>query len=134
MRSCQDHRGAHRTGCNSTNDTGLNYDVNKSSAFLMHCCSGDEGAVSFTGVVSIWFCQYLVASVKLPITGQITKASSDFPYLALKLEFTLRLNEGLYVSKIEPSLLDAITRLVRLRDSSKDIKVTLPSNKKRNHL
>lgn len=31
---------------------------------------------------------YIVASVDLPVTGQVIKASSDTPYLALKLEFT----------------------------------------------
>lgn len=87
---------------------------------------------------------YLVASVNLPITGQVTKASPEAPYLALKLEFTpseilevLREYEmgvdkkenakrGMYVSKIETSLLDAVTRLVRLLDTPKDIKVIAP--------
>ena len=31
---------------------------------------------------------YLVASVDLPVTGKVTEASSNVPYLALKLEFT----------------------------------------------
>lgn len=87
---------------------------------------------------------YLVASVKLPITGQVTDASSEIPYLALKLEFTpsqilevLRefkigvdkkenTKRGMYVSKIEPSLLDAVTRLARLLDSPKDIPALAP--------
>ncbi|MGG3916022.1 AraC family transcriptional regulator [Rossellomorea vietnamensis] len=87
---------------------------------------------------------YLVASVNLPITGQVTKASPEAPYLALKLELTpseilevLREYEmgvdkkenakrGMYVSKIEASLLDAVTRLVRLLDTPKDIKVIAP--------
>lgn len=87
---------------------------------------------------------YLVASVNLPITGQVTEASSKVPYLALKLEFTpsevlevLRefqmevekkenAKRGLYVSKIEPSLLDAVTRLARLLDNPKDIPVLAP--------
>ncbi|PLS03327.1 AraC family transcriptional regulator [Neobacillus cucumis] len=87
---------------------------------------------------------YLVASVNLPITGQVTEASSEVPYLALKLEFTpneilevLRefqmeaekkenAKRGMYVSKIEPSLLDAVTRLARLLDNPEDIKVLAP--------
>lgn len=87
---------------------------------------------------------YLIASVNLPITGQIIEASSEVPYLALKLEFTpseilevLRefqmevekkknANRGLYVSKIESYLLDAITRLARLLDNPKDIPVIAP--------
>ncbi|RBN37434.1 AraC family transcriptional regulator, partial [Priestia megaterium] len=31
---------------------------------------------------------YIVASVDLPVTGQVIKASADAPYLAFKLEFT----------------------------------------------
>src|SRR3954466_15545872 len=31
---------------------------------------------------------YIVASVDLPVTGRVIKASPDSPYLALKLEFT----------------------------------------------
>ncbi|WP_026567349.1 AraC family transcriptional regulator [Bacillus sp. UNC41MFS5] len=87
---------------------------------------------------------YLVASVNLPTTAQITEASSEVPYLALKLEFTpseilevLRefqmgvekkenAKRGMYVSKIESSLLDAVTRLARLLDTPKDIKVLAP--------
>ncbi|SNT57647.1 AraC-type DNA-binding protein [Bacillus sp. OK838] len=87
---------------------------------------------------------YLVASVRLPITAQVTEASSQVPYLALKLEFTpsqilevLRESEmgvtkkenakrGMYVSKIEPSLLDAVTRLVSLLNTPNDIPVLAP--------
>ncbi|WP_058308477.1 AraC family transcriptional regulator [Gracilibacillus massiliensis] len=87
---------------------------------------------------------YLVASVNLPITGQVTEASPEVPYLALKLEFTpseilevLREFEigvdkkenakrGMYVSKIESPLLDAVTRLARLLDNPKDIPILAP--------
>jgi AraC-like DNA-binding protein len=87
---------------------------------------------------------YLVASVNLPIAGQVTEASPEVPYLALKLEFTpseildvLReyqmgvdkkesAKRGMYVSNLETSLLDAVTRLARLLDTPKDIKVLAP--------
>jgi AraC-like DNA-binding protein len=87
---------------------------------------------------------YLVASVDLPVTGQVIKASSDAPYLALKLEFTPSqildvLSESefqgepkkitkraMFVSKIEPSLLDAVVRLASLLDNPKDIPVLAP--------
>lgn len=87
---------------------------------------------------------YLVASVNLPTTAQITEASSEVPYLALKLEFTTseildvlrefqmgvdkkeNAKRGMYVSKIERSLLDAVTRLARLLDTPEDIKVLAP--------
>ena len=87
---------------------------------------------------------YLVASVNLPITGQITEASPEFPYLALKLEFTPSqilevLNEskiqvgkkenakrGMFVSQIESSMLDAVNRLVNLLDDPAAIPVLAP--------
>ncbi|RPK09306.1 AraC family transcriptional regulator [Priestia endophytica] len=87
---------------------------------------------------------YLISSVDLPVTGQVIKASSHAPYLALKLEFTSNqilevLNScknqvlhrkdpkrALFVSQTEPSLLDAVTRLVRLLDSPEDIPTLAP--------
>jgi AraC-like DNA-binding protein len=87
---------------------------------------------------------YLVASVNLPISGQVKEASTEVPYLAIKLEFTpseilevlrefqMGVNKkenakrGMYVSKIEPSLLDAVTRLARLLDNPNDIPVLAP--------
>lgn len=87
---------------------------------------------------------YLVASVDLPVTGQVVEASSDVPYLALKLEFTpsqilevlsktdIRVSRkenakrGMFVSQIEESLLDAVIRLARLLENPKDIPVLAP--------
>lgn len=87
---------------------------------------------------------YLIASVNLPITGKVTKASCENPYLALNLEFTpnqileflrdsqLTVNQeenakrGMYVSQIEISLLDAVTRLARLLENPNDIPVLAP--------
>lgn len=91
---------------------------------------------------------YLVSSVNLPIIGQVTKASSEVPYLALKIEFTpneilevlrefqisitkkSQANRGMYVNKIETSLLDAISRFVRLLDNPVDIPILAPLIKK----
>jgi AraC-like DNA-binding protein len=87
---------------------------------------------------------YLVTSVDLPITGQVMEASSDVPYLALKLEFTpnqilevlsdseIRFEpkentkRAMFVSRIELSLLDAVIRFARLLDNPKDIPVLAP--------
>ncbi|MEH7109733.1 AraC family transcriptional regulator [Bacillus sp. JJ1764] len=78
---------------------------------------------------------YIVASADLPVTGQIKKASTDTPYLALKLEFTpdqifdmlsdskiqvgkkKNAKRAMYVSKVESSLLDAVIRLTRLLEN-----------------
>lgn len=87
---------------------------------------------------------YIVASADLPVTGQVIKASADSPYLALKLEFTpnqilevlsdseilsgkkKNAKRALYVSKVDPSLLDAAIRLARLLENPKHIPVLAP--------
>ncbi|MBZ5752381.1 AraC family transcriptional regulator [Metabacillus rhizolycopersici] len=91
---------------------------------------------------------YIVASVDLPVTGQVIKASTESPYLALKLEFTSSqvlevLNEtdiqfgqgkntkrAMFVSEIESSLLDAVLRLASLLENQKHIPVLAPLFKK----
>ncbi|MFP3845274.1 AraC family transcriptional regulator [Priestia filamentosa] len=96
------------------------------------------------------FCpgKYIVASVDLPVTGQVIKASTDSPYLAFKLEFTpgeiLELlndttlqtaqkkntKRAMFISEVTPSLLDAVVRLVGLLDNPKHIPVLAPLFKK----
>lgn len=105
------------------------------------------------GAKEVWLAQerfkyeladYLVASVNLPVTAQVTEASSDVPYLGFKLEFTpgqilevlldskisIRTKEnakrGMFVSRMELSLLDAVIRLVGLLENPKDIPVLAP--------
>jgi AraC-like DNA-binding protein len=123
-------------------DTGPNYGVNKPSLCIV--VQGLKEVLLSQERYQYGPADYLLASVKLPITGQVTEATSEVPYLALKLEFTpseilevLRefqmgvdkkenTKRGMHVSKIEPSLLDAVTRLARLLDTPKDIKVLAP--------
>lgn len=87
---------------------------------------------------------YLVASVDLPIIGQVIEASSDVPYLSLKLEFTPsqiievlsdsdirvglkdHVKRGMFVSQTELPMLDAVIRLVRLLEDPKNIPVLAP--------
>jgi AraC-like DNA-binding protein len=84
---------------------------------------------------------YLVASVDLPVTAQVTKASPGVPYLGFKLEFTPNqiievlsdsenrvgqkenAKRAMFVSQMELSLLDVVIRLVRLLDNPVDIPV-----------
>ncbi|PLS04842.1 AraC family transcriptional regulator [Neobacillus cucumis] len=91
---------------------------------------------------------YIVASVDLPVTGQVIKASTNSPYLALKLEFTssqilevldvadIRLRRSknpkraMFISEVEPSLLDAVIRLSCLLDDPKHIPILAPLYKK----
>lgn len=91
---------------------------------------------------------YIVASVDLPVTGQVVTASSESPYLALKLEFTSKevvevLNEsnisyrmgknlkrGMFVSEVDTSLFDAVLRLSRLLENPQHIPMLVPLLKK----
>ncbi|KRE70712.1 AraC family transcriptional regulator [Paenibacillus sp. Soil750] len=105
------------------------------------------------GAKEVWLAQehfryspadYLVASVHLPVTSQVTEATPEVPYLGFKLEFTssqilellhdteFRMDpkqnpkRAMFVSQIELSLLDSVIRLARLLDSPKDIPVLAP--------
>ena len=91
---------------------------------------------------------YIVASVDLPVTGQVIKASPDSPYLALKLEFTpseilevlsdrdiqprkrKNAKRAMFISEVEPSLLDAVIRLSFLLNNPKHIPILAPLFKK----
>lgn len=91
---------------------------------------------------------FIVASVELPVTGQVIKASYDLPYLALKLEFTPKdilevLHEpgiqsgkkqdtkrAMFIGESEPSLLDAVIRLASLLDKQKHTPILAPLYKK----
>ncbi|MEC0128132.1 AraC family transcriptional regulator [Paenibacillus pabuli] len=89
--------------------------------------------------------QYLVASINLPISGQVVQATADRPYLCLRLDFNSEqifdliqnlpstpikpessTRRGLFVSSTKPPLLEAVIRLVRLMDTPEDIPVLAP--------
>ncbi|WP_342629267.1 AraC family transcriptional regulator [Nguyenibacter vanlangensis] len=86
---------------------------------------------------------YLITTVELPITGGVTQASADRPYLALTLALdptriaALLLDSpdalrdpgtmpGLAVSTVTDALLDPVARLVGLLDRPDDIPVLAP--------
>lgn len=87
---------------------------------------------------------YLLASVHMPARVRIAKASQDNPYMGLTITFTMEqifdvLKEipsapkhtgvskiGLYFGKMQPRLIEAVTRLVRLLDAPDDIPVLSP--------
>ncbi|MBE7679528.1 AraC family transcriptional regulator [Paenibacillus sp. P13VS] len=89
--------------------------------------------------------QYLVASVNLPISGQVVQATAEKPYLCVRLDFDSNqifdliqspaamqskpdnsTQRGLFVSSIKVPLLEAIIRLVRLLDTPEDIPILAP--------
>ena len=91
---------------------------------------------------------YIVASVDLPVTGKVIRATSDAPYLALRIQFSpsqilevlndFKIGAGpqknpkraMFISKAEPSLQDAVIRLASLLDNPTDIPVLAPIFKK----
>lgn len=89
--------------------------------------------------------QYIVVSVELPLSGFITEATSDKPYLGFKLKLdpdrlydpiaaqtqssttmTNKSVRGLFVSNADTSLLDCAIRLTRLLDTPQDIPFLAP--------
>jgi AraC-like DNA-binding protein len=87
---------------------------------------------------------YLLATVELPVVGQVLEASAERPYLSLLLELDPALvgsvmveaghlssrNQGdvraLDVSPLDADLLDAAVRLMRLLDSPAEARVLRP--------
>ncbi|WP_138493889.1 AraC family transcriptional regulator [Paenibacillus pinistramenti] len=87
---------------------------------------------------------YLIASMDLPVVGKIIKAAPELPYLSIKLEFTHsqileiineanliirpkdQSNRALFVGQMEPFLMDATLRLVKLLDRPSDIPFLAP--------
>lgn len=87
---------------------------------------------------------YLVSSVDLPVLAEITEASDDLPYLGISLSLDsemigeivhdeelapIRAEEparGLYVSRLDVSLLDAVLRLLRLLETPEEIAFLAP--------
>jgi AraC-like DNA-binding protein len=82
--------------------------------------------------------QSLLVSVDLPVAARVVEASPDRPYLAVRISFDPAVvgelladgmtppplgppARGLAVTPVEPPLLDAVTRLVALLDSSQDV-------------
>lgn len=86
--------------------------------------------------------EYLVCSVDLPVTGEVIEASRTRPYLCLvvsiepavvydvlqsaPLQLGTGAESGVYVSRTDAGLIDAVSRLARCLDSSGDRAVLLP--------
>ncbi|WP_411887613.1 AraC family transcriptional regulator N-terminal domain-containing protein [Hydrocarboniphaga effusa] len=88
--------------------------------------------------------KYLVVSVDLPLSGHVTQASEQVPYLCMRLDLDpvllasvmmergldrareTGIGRGLLLSATEPELIDASTRLVRLLQAPGDIGFLAP--------
>lgn len=88
---------------------------------------------------------YLIASVHLPITGKIIKATEDKPYLGVKLRFTTEeildvikvkqdhsapAQRAIMVNETTANILDAVIRLISLLDTPEDIPALAPLYKR----
>ena len=87
---------------------------------------------------------YLLATVELPVVGQILEASKEQPYLSLRLDLdpalvgSVMVEAGhlasrypddvraMDVSSLDPNLLDTVVRLMRLLDSPAEARILRP--------
>ncbi|WP_313514704.1 AraC family transcriptional regulator [Pseudomonas sp.] len=87
---------------------------------------------------------YLIASVALPISGRVIEASPGEPYLCVRLSLDVaqiteliaetgvpqpprsQSSRGLFVERVDSPLLDAMSRLLRLLETPKDIPTLAP--------
>jgi len=122
-----------------SNITEPDYSVYKPSLFIV--VQGAKEVILAQEHFRYGPADYLVASVGLPARARVMEASSEMPYLSLRIEFTVsqilevlndseiqvdpteKTKRAMYVSQIESSLLDAVIRLVHLLDNPKDIPV-----------
>jgi AraC-like DNA-binding protein len=88
---------------------------------------------------------YLVVSVTLPMMGQVLEATSDRPFLCVRMDLDLEeiarlllelgdrgaapvaADRALFVARMDESLLDAVLRMVKLLDTPEDIAVLAPA-------
>jgi AraC-like DNA-binding protein len=88
--------------------------------------------------------RYLVTSVALPVTAQVTKASPEEPYLALVMDIQPGLvyeilassgqtmpndapsREGIFLDAVNPDLTDALLRLMRTLKNENDMLILAP--------
>jgi len=91
---------------------------------------------------------YLVSSVDLPTVGKVTLSSPDLPYLGLRIDLDTKeigaligdeklpqgiasdASRGLFVARLDATLLDAVLRLLRLLDTPRDIPIMAPMIKR----
>jgi hypothetical protein len=87
---------------------------------------------------------YLVSSIDLPVVAQVTVAKATEPYLGLRLDLDVEeigelirdknlpppvhsdASRGLYVNRLDSTMLDAVVRLLRLLDTP----ATFPSSRR----
>ncbi|WP_034296670.1 AraC family transcriptional regulator [Herbaspirillum sp. RV1423] len=91
---------------------------------------------------------YLVSSVDLPMVGKVTTSSPAEPYLGLRMDLDTKeigaligdenlpqgipsdASRGLFVNRLNTTLLDAVLRLLRLLETPRDIPIMAPMIKR----
>ncbi|HWY26027.1 MAG TPA: AraC family transcriptional regulator [Nevskia sp.] len=91
---------------------------------------------------------YLVTSVDLPVTGRVTVASADEPYLGLSLDLHVKeiadlirdenlpplepmcAARAMFVTRLSATLLDSVLRLLRLLETPRDAPILAPLAKR----
>ncbi|MGO0059461.1 AraC family transcriptional regulator N-terminal domain-containing protein [Brevibacillus fluminis] len=146
-------RYAETDGVHPTAIPSLFFMRNSNASVPKHGVYKPSFCIVVQGAKEVWLGQerfryspsdYLVASVHLPVTAQVTEATPDVPYLGFKLEFTSKqilevlahseivmsprenAKRGMFVSRMEMPLLDVVIRLARLLDAPKDIPILAP--------
>ncbi len=112
---------------------------------LCYIVQGEKEALIANKVYRYSPSQYLVSSVDIPVTGQVTEASKSRPYLCLVLEIESDVvyevisntsasaptsapsQRGFYVEKVNPDLSEAFLRLLRAMQNEDDMKFLAPS-------
>lgn len=147
------YRHAKNDGVHTTAIPSLVFVRDSSGSIPRHGVYKPSFCIVVQGAKEVWLgedcfkynpADYLISSVHLPVIAQVTEASPEIPYLGFILEFTanqileiLRESEirvgskekakrGMFVSRMEPSLLDAVIRLARLLDNPKEIPILAP--------
>ena len=93
--------------------------------------------------------EYLVASVDLPVIGQVIEAGKDKPYLCLQIELDLhqltelmaqtrlpfknKSQRGIFVGDVDALMGDGVLRLARLLEATQDIALLAPMIKREIH-
>jgi len=91
---------------------------------------------------------YLVSSVDLPMVGKVMTSSPEQPYLGLRMDLDTKeigaligdeslpqgissdASRGLFVNRLDATLLDAVLRLLRLMETPRDIPILAPMIKR----
>jgi len=139
--------GAHETGIPGLRVIKLSTPVQMSAVYIPSICviaQGSKQVLLENEIHHYAPSQFLATSVELPVIGQVLEASADKPYLCFQLDVNPRemselmtqieykpsagngTERGMFVGKMDDTLMDCVLRLIRLLDTPKDIRLLAP--------